>query len=403
MVSNHKILVYGDISTHEMRYAIMKACRCKTDAISTNIPLCEHVQQLSHQIATQAYSIVVISETANQQPANCELVADLQKRHPHTRFILATAPGRWMHSPRYGKGGEDLKKANNQHCREYAANHGIPLMDVEQWMLQYCLTDVQAAAGIKTRLALSYLRQLRISKAWKCIKLKMQEKDIARYCNVFLAQKAGQYVKKLSRDKATSPETLWRNSWQQPGATALLIGDSNMRALCRANAHLSNEVDMYATSYPMLSAENQAYITKHLTKHLSHVIFSLGTHHLQAQSPDELRAELTKTLLLLKAQGRQVLALTTTDWALKDNLTVKDKEANELIHATNAELIAAAKACEVELLDLNQILATEPYSDYVHFSRESYIRPSYILEQWSKGKPLQELLSASASAADESC
>ena len=165
MVSNHKILVYGDISTHEMRYAIMKACRCKTDAISTNIPLCEHVQQLSHQIATQAYSIVVISETANQQPANCELVADLQKRHPHTRFILATAPGRWMHSPRYGKGGEDLKKANNQHCREYAANHGIPLMDVEQWMLQYRLTDVQAAAGIKTRLALSYLRQLRISKA----------------------------------------------------------------------------------------------------------------------------------------------------------------------------------------------------------------------------------------------
>lgn len=400
MVSNHRVLIYGDISTHEMRYAIMKACKCKADAISTNLPLCKHLLQLSRQIEQNAYSIVIIGETANQESANCESLQYLTQRHPATRFISATAPGLWMHSSRY-RHAEDIRKRNNQKCREMAQTHGWLLMDVEEWMTRNNLTDAQSATGVKSRLALSYLKQWRISKAWKCLKAKTTEKSIARFSNIFLAQMAGQYIRKVSKGKFATPETLWRNSWQRQHATALLIGDSNIRALSRANHYLSLESDMYATSYPMLSEENEEIITQHLLPRISHVIFSFGAHHLVSQSGPDFETRLRCIFATLRNNGRNVLAMTTTPWASKSDFSQPDTEANALIQALNNRMIAIAKECGINVLDLAEVLSNAPHSDYVHFSQESYTAPADMLEQWIKGAQLEKhIISASA---DESC
>lgn len=400
MVSNHRILIYGDISTHEMRYAIMKSCRCKTDAISTNLPLCEHLQRISRQIEQNAYSIVIIGETSNQAPANCESLPYLMQRHPATLFVSATAPGLWMHSSRY-RHDEPQRKANNQKCRETASTQGWLLMDIEAWMIRNKLTDVQSASDIKVRLALSYLRQWRISKAWKCLNEKTTEKSLARYSNIFLAQMAGQYIRKISKGKFPTSETLWRNSWQRQQANGLLIGDSNIRALSRANHYLSFESDMYATSYPMLSEENEEIISRHLLPGITHIIFSFGAHHLTAQSGPEFEPRLRSIFTRLKSNGRQVLAMTSTPWACKSDFSQPDTKANKLIESLNGRMLAVAKDCGVNVLDLAKILSRAPHSDYVHFSQESYTAPADMLEQWIKGAELNEYIIPAGS--NESC
>ena len=400
MVSNHRVLVYGDISTHEMRYAIMKTCRCKTDAISTNLPLCDHLQQLSRQIEQNAYNIVIIGETANQEPANCESLQYLAQRHPATLFISATAPGLWMHSSRY-RHAEDIRKRNNHKCREMARSHGWSLMDIEEWMTRNHLTDAQSAAGVKFKLAMSYLSQGRVSKAWKCLKVKSTEKSLARFCNIFLAQMAGQFIRRVCKRKFPAPETLWRNSWQRQHATALLIGDSNIRALSRANHYLSFESDMYATSYPMLSEENEGIIAQHLLPRITHVIFSFGAHHLVAQSGPEFEIRLRSIFSKLKNDGRKVLAINTTPWACKSDFTQPDTKANELILALNKRMVAVARECGINVLNLAEILSNAPHTDYVHFSQESYTAPADMLEQWIKGTELKEHIIPASS--DEPC
>ncbi|MBR5878318.1 MAG: hypothetical protein IKY91_02110, partial [Akkermansia sp.] len=78
-----------------------------------------------------------------------------------------------------------------------------------------------------------------------------------------------------------------------------------------------------------------------------------------------------------------------------------DTKANELIESLNGRMLAVAKDCGVNVLDLAKILSRAPHSDYVHFSQESYTAPADMLEQWIKGAELNEYIIPAGS--NESC
>ncbi len=381
-LGNDRILLYGDFFMHEGRYSVMKACHCLTDAIYTNKPLREVEADLRQFLTAYTYSLVVLGEGAGWcKEANCEYIRRLQVRYPYTRFVLATTPSYWMLPKRY-HGDDACRLANNERCRQLAQELGIPCLDVAKWAEESGLGSQESAGGVCSKLALSYLKQLRISKAYKTLRTEQTPRNIMRLANILLAQMLGAEVKKISAQGAPTPEIMWKNKWEHQGATALIIGDSNTRRLCRASTYLTESVNMYATAAPMVSIENEEVICSMLTPQISHVCFSIGGHYLKCWNSDDFEERFSDFLKRLLQNNRKVLVLTLTYWSLKGNLTCPDVENNALIDQLNARMVKVAREQGALVMDFNRMMQGNPHSDYIHYVEETYKEPASLIVEW---------------------
>ena len=204
-LTNNRVLLYGNIFMHEARYATMKACNCMTDAIYTNKPLREVFDDLRQFLTAYTYSLVVLGEgVAWEKEANCLYLKRLQVMYPYTRFVLATSPGDWMQAARY-KEDNNCRLANNEQCRKTAKELGIKCLDVAAWAEEMGLTSVADARNIKGKLSWSYLRQFRISKAFKTWRTKIQDRNIMKMANLLLSQKFAAEARKIANEGAPTP------------------------------------------------------------------------------------------------------------------------------------------------------------------------------------------------------
>lgn len=381
-LTNNRILLYGNIFMHEARYATMKACKCITDAIYTNKPLREVFVDLKCFLSTYTYSLVVLGEgVAWEKEANCEYLKKLQFMYPYTRFVLATCPSDWMQPKRY-KEDNNCRLENNERCRAIAKELGIPCLDVASWADEMGLTSVEKAKNVKRLLVLSYLKQFRISKAFKACRIKAQNRNIMNMSAMLLSQKLAAEVRKLASKKAPTPEIVWKNKWQHRDAHALIIGDSNTRRLCRASGYLTEKVDMFATSAPMISVDTEEVICSMLKPRITHVCFSIGGHYLKCWGDADFEKRLKEFLVRLKKDNRKVMLLTLTDWADRENLSMPDVQNNKLIDILNYRMKKVANDVGVDIMDFYDIMKDNPHEDYIHFVQSAYNKPASMIVDW---------------------
>lgn len=298
-LSNNRILLYGNFFMHEARYATMKSCNCITDAIYTNKPVKEVVNEFHQFLNAYTYSLVVLGEgVAWSYEPNCEYLKKLQFLYPYTNFVLATVPGDWMQPKRYRE-DNDCRLANNDHCRKLALELGAPCLDVAAWADEMGLSSIESAGSVKRKLFWSYLKQFRISKAFKTLRTKNVPRNIMHMTNLLLSQRFAAEIKKYAKKGAPTPEIIWRNKWQHKNASALIIGDSNTRRLCRASNYLTERVDMFATSAPMISHETEDMICSMLHPQITHICFSIGGHYLKCWGDDSFESRLSEFLTRL--------------------------------------------------------------------------------------------------------
>lgn len=296
-VYNHRVLFYGNFFMHEARNATMKNCHCITDSICTNKPLKSHLQTIQQLLEMHTYSLVVLGEGVSWKIApNCEHLEELQKRNLNTKFVLATIPGTWMLSKHY-QDGDTYRKENNNRCREISRQTGTPCLDVAAWADEMGLSTMKSAKNVKLHLAWSYLKQFRISKAIKTLRSKKTEKSLMQMANLLLAMKLADSVKKTLQKPIPTPEIVWVNKWHRKGSTALMIGDSNMRVLSHANEHLSQHVDLFATSLPTLAKETTDEIYSMLHPNIKRICLSIGSHHLPFSNSPHFESKLKELII----------------------------------------------------------------------------------------------------------
>lgn len=360
----------------------MKACRCLTDAIYTNKPLREVESDLCQFLTAYTYSLVVLGEGAGWCiEDNCEYIRQLQLRYPYTRFVLATTPSYWMLPNRY-HGDDECRLANNERCRKNAQELGIPCLDVARWAESKGLDSPSEVRGVCSKLALSYLKQLRISKAYKTLRTDKSPRNIMHMANVLLAQILGSEVRKIAAQGAPTPEIMWKNKWEHDGATALIIGDSNTRRLCRASTYLTESVNMYATAAPMVSVENEEVICNMLTPQITHVCFSIGGHYLKCWDSDDFEDRFSAFLKRLLQNNRKVLVLTLTHWSIDGNISCPDVENNAKIDKLNARMVKVAREQGALVMDFNRMMQGKTHDDYIHFVWSAYEEPASHIVQW---------------------
>ncbi len=277
---------------------------------------------------------------------------------------------------------DECRIANNERCRKYAQEWEIPCLDVAKWEEELGLGAQTDAHGVCSKLALSYLKQLRISKAYKTLRSDKSPRNIMRMANVLLAQMLGSEVRKITACGAPTPEIMWKNKWEHQDATALIIGDSNVRSLCRSNPYLTESVNMYATAAPMVSVENEEVICSMLTPQITHVCFYIGGHYLKCWDSDDFEARFSAFLKTLRRNNRKVLVLTLTHWAMNGNISCPDVENNARIDKLNTRMIKVAREQGVLVMDFNRMMHGKPHSDYIHYVEESYIEPASLIVQW---------------------
>lgn len=384
-VVNSRILLYGNVFMHEARYATMKACNCVADAICTNLPLKATRDKLEHCMRVGSYSHVILGECAAWEHApNCDYIQELKLRYPRTRFILATAPQNWIHPRRY-QADDECRVSNNAYCREMAKELNIPCLDAEQWATEMGLLSAESAGNIKYKLAWSYLKQFRITKVFKALQHKPTPRSVMQTAASLLAQRFSAEMKKIIREGAPVPDILWVNKWQHEGATALIVGDSNTRGLCRANTYLSDKVDMYATSYPITAPETIEQILEMLHPRITHVCFSVGAHFLKWSNRPDFEDRLRSVLELLRQNNRKVMLQTLGLWADQKDLTQPDVANNQIIQQLNVRTMAVARELNLEVIDIQSMMSGIPHTDCVHFIKSGYNKPASMIAEWMQG------------------
>lgn len=207
-------------------------------------------------------------------------------------------------------------------------------------------------------------------------------RNIMRMANMLLAQMLGAEVRKLAAQGAPTPEIMWKNKGGHDGATALMIGDSNTRNLCRASSYLSERVNLFATAAPMLSEEIAEDLDGMLGPEITQVCFFIGGHYLKCWDSDDFDERFSVFLKRLLQNNRKVLVLTVSHWAIAGDISRPDVENNARIDRLNARMVKASRDLGVPVMDFQQMLQGKPHSDYIHYVKDAYIEPASFMVQW---------------------
>lgn len=381
-VSNQRILLYGNFFMQAARYAAMKTCRCVADCICTNKSINDTKKVLIRHLTDNSYSLVVLGEgVAREKSANAEYVSELKLLFPYTKFVLATMPSTCMLPPRYGA-DETCRVYNNTRCKEISSQENIPCLDLDAWAGEMGLQTLDSAKNIKSRLVWYYLKQCRISKAAKAFREQSSPKTVMQMAQTLLSLRLGDELRRIISKGMPTPPIVWTNKWHHENANALMIGDSNMRNLYRANEYLVSGVDILASSAPMLAPETYEVISEMLTSSISRVCFTMGSHNLSRWSGPHFKKQLRDFLLRLRGTSRSVLLLTVTECADKSDYTKPDVINNALIHRLNEQMKEVAAELGIQVLDLQAFMNGFPFVDHVHYVKHAYKKPASIIANW---------------------